>query len=159
MPLTPSRQLRRRTLTSRAEHKIGCRYVHVDTSTAYLVMTDRMLCHRGRRVEASAAWRILMSDVYCSTPAKLNRDEVFKSGGIVRNLTGNEHPRQLLAECLRGSYHSSGRPHVFVHDDLIFASIDGTERIDCPVAVEHLREAVNTVRARQNRPPVLEPVW
>lgn len=99
-----------------------------------------------------------MSDVYCSTPVKLDRDEVFKSGGYVRTLTGNEHPRQLLAECLHG-YHSSGRPHVFVHDDLIFASIDGTERADCPVAVEHLREAVNAVRSQQNRAPVLAPVW
>ena len=101
-----------------------------------------------------------MSDVFCSNYLRYNRDAVIKSGWYIRYLSGNEHPWALLTECLHGSFPSSGKPQIFVHDGRVLAQLDGTEsEAETVIAERHLREAINTVRARQGRPPVLDPVW
>lgn len=100
-----------------------------------------------------------MSDVFCNSPVVFNREKVIQEGRFVRNLSGNEHPRSLLYECLHGPYLSCGKPQVFVFEGFVLAAIDGTECSGCSVTEAHLRQAINTVRSLQGRHPLLAPTW
>ena len=100
-----------------------------------------------------------MSATFFDKEMVLSPRDFLKDGGILHHLTGDEFPQTLLRETLRGSFMSAGRRHAFIYDGRLLAFVDGNETEDCPVALGHLRDAINFVRRRRELPERLPAEW
>lgn len=93
--------------------------------------------------------------VVFTEPVKAHIPSLLDRGYFVRYITGDEHARSLLRDILHGNNMSAGRPHVIASGGLVFAVIDGSERVHGADERDCLK-AINAVRSHQGRPPLRE---